>query len=161
MRYFETLSLVLATGFFFPHLPSKSIQTPSLPIRQYVSAMRTKNIDDVLHLYAANAVFVDPNGNKFATPDDLRKLYEQTFATYDSDLLFTRTSLKVKGDIDKAGAHAVETDAYRENLLVRKTKQMQLVCGESTSSWVKQDDGQWLMNSQTWTSKPCSITPEV
>lgn len=160
MRYFETLSLVLATGFFFPHLPSKSIQTPSLPIRQYVSDMRTKNIDDVLHLYAQDAVFVDPNGNKFATPDDLRKLYEQTFATYDSDLVFTRTGLKVKGDIDKAGANAVETDTYRENLLVRKTKQMQFVCGESTSSWVRQSDGQWLMKSQTWTSKPCVGTPQ-
>jgi ketosteroid isomerase-like protein len=159
MRYFEALSLVLATGAFFPHLPTKSAQPPSLPIRQYVSDMRTKNIDDVLHLYAQDAVFVDPNGNKFATPDDLRKLYEDTFATYDADLVFTRTSLKVKGDIDKAGASAVETDDYRENLLVRKSKQMEVVCGASTSSWFKQNDGQWVMKSQIWTSKPCAGVP--
>lgn len=159
MRYFEALSLVLATGSFFPHLP-KSGQPPSLPVRQFVSDMRTKNIDDVLQLYAPDAVFVDPNGNKFATPDDLRKLYEQVFATYDSDIEFTRTSLKlVKGDASKVGSLAVETDAYRENLLARKTKQVQVVCGESTSSWVRQDDGRWLMSSQTWTSKPCAATP--
>jgi ketosteroid isomerase-like protein len=145
MRYFEALSLVLATGSFFPHMP-KSGQPPSLPVRQFVSDMRTKNID--------------PNGNKFATPDDLRKLYEQVFATYDSDIEFTRTSLKlVKGDASKVGSLAVETDAYRENLLARKTKQVQVVCGESTSSWVRQDDGRWLMSSQTWTSKPCAATP--
>ncbi len=159
MRYFDVFSLVLATGSFFPHLP-KTIQTPSLPVRQFVSDMRTKNIDDVLQLYAPDAVFVDPNGNKFATPDDLRKLYEQVFATYDSDLEFTRTSIKVvKGDASKAGSMAVETDNYHENLLARKTKQIQEVCGASTSSWVRQADGRWVMSSQTWTSKPCAATP--
>ena len=157
MRYFETLSLVLAAGSFFPHAP-KSLQPPSLPVRQFVSDMRTKNLDDVLNLYAPDAVFVDPDGNKFATPDELRKLYEQTFATYDSDIEFTRTSLKLKGDTSR-GSVATETDNYRENLLTRDTKQMLTVCGTATSSWTKQDDGAWLIKSQVWTSKPCPAQP--
>jgi ketosteroid isomerase-like protein len=155
MRYFESISLVLAAGFIFPH-PQKSLQTPSLPVRQFVSDLRTKNLDDVLQLYTADAVFVDPNGTKFATPDELRNLYEQTFATYDADIEFNRTSLKVKGDPSSAGSTAVEKDDYREDLRTRQTKAIQVVCGTTTSNWIRTDDDRWLIKSQAWTSKPCS-----
>jgi ketosteroid isomerase-like protein len=117
--------------------------------------MRSKNVDDVLHLYTPDAVFIDPEGNKFATPEALRDLYVQVFSTYDSDLDFTRKSLKVKGEATKAGSVAVETDEYHENLLTRKTKQVQEFCGDSVSTWVRQDNGTWLMSAQTWTEKTC------
>jgi ketosteroid isomerase-like protein len=157
MRYFDSLSLVLASGFFFPipH-PQKSLQTPSLPVRQYVSDMRTKNIDDVLQLYSKDAVVVDPNGTRFSTPDELRNLYQKTFSTYDAEIALNRTSLRVKGDPNSAGSTAVESDDYRENLLARQSKTMQVVCGTTVSNWVRTDDDRWLITNQAWTAKPCA-----
>lgn len=158
MRHFVVLSLVLANASVFPHFP-KGTQTPSLPVHQYEMDMRTKNLDDVLQMYTPDAVFADPTGNTFATPEARRKLYETVFATYDSDLVLSRTGLKIKGDITKAGATVVETDTYRENLLTRATKTVAVLCGTSVSSWVRSDDGRWLMTNQTWTSSPCTDAP--
>jgi ketosteroid isomerase-like protein len=61
--------------------------------------------------------------------------------------------------MSKPGATAVETDDYRENMLSRTTKTTEVLCGTAVSSWVRTDDGRWLITNQTWTTKPCSAMP--
>ena len=159
MLHFVLLSLLVqpAAGIF-PHLP-KGQQLPSLPTRQFAYDMRTKNIDDVLTLYTPDAVFTDPAGRTFGSPQALRSLYEDVFATYDAELEFTRVAIKVKGDASAAGTTAVETDAYHENLRTRKTSLVAEHCGEVTSTWVRQDDGRWIMSRQAWTESSCPVKP--
>jgi hypothetical protein len=65
----------------------------------------------------------------------------------------------VKGDASKAGSIVVETDDYRENLMTRQTKATEVLCGTAVSTWVRTDDGRWLITSQNWTSKPCTDKP--
>ena len=151
------LSLLLqpAPLSIIPHLAKN--QPPALPTREFVYAMHSKNIDGVLTLYSPDAVFTDPEGHTFNTPQALRSLYEQVFATYDSDLDFTRTSIKVKGDQNKAGTTVLEADNYHETLRTRKTNQVQEVCGQCIFTWVRTDDGRWLMTSQVWTEKSCPV----
>jgi ketosteroid isomerase-like protein len=134
-------------------------EPPSLPTRQYVEDMRSKNIDDILVMYLPDAVFTDPQGQKFSSPETRRRLYEQTFATYDSEIIFTETKLKYKGDTSEAGNVVVETDGFHENLRTRATNVMQQVCGTCTFTWVRQRDGVWLMSSQKWTTAACPVTP--
>jgi ketosteroid isomerase-like protein len=158
MRPLLVATLVLLQPSVGIKLPHRS-EPPSLPTRQYLDDMRSKNLDDILLMYLPDAVFVDPSGHKFSTPEARRQLYERTFATYDSELVFTETKLKWKGDTSKAGNVAVETDGYHENLRTRSTKVMQQVCGTCVFTWVRQTDGVWLLSSQKWTIAACPATP--
>ena len=110
---------------------------PQLPDTRFVDDMRTKNLEDVLSLYTANAVFLDPEGHRFATPAALRSLYVQVFATYDSD--------------------------YTEDLRTRATGEVQHLCGGFRFDWVRQPSGtgqaRWLIERMQWTAKPCAQAP--
>ena len=139
-------------------LPHRS-EPPSLPTRQYVEDMRKKNIDDILVMYQADAVFIDPQGHKFSSAEARRQLYERTFATYDSELLFDDAKVKWKGDTSKAGSVVVETDTFHENLRTRATNVLQQVCGTCIFTWVRQPDGVWLISGQKWTTGACTATP--
>jgi ketosteroid isomerase-like protein len=55
--------------------------------------MHDKQEDAILTSYTPGAVFIDPSGKRFSTPEQRRKLYDQVFATYDSDLHFDRPTI--------------------------------------------------------------------
>jgi ketosteroid isomerase-like protein len=158
MRSFFVASILLLQPMVGIKLPHKS-EPPALPTRQFVDDMRSKNLQDILTMYLPDAVFIDPSGHKFSTPDARRKLYEATFSTYDSELVFTETHLKYKGDTSKPGNVVVESDGFHENLRTLATKVMQQICGTCTFTWVKQADGVWLLSSQKWTLAACPATP--
>jgi uncharacterized protein (TIGR02246 family) len=132
----------------FPHHKAP----PTLPTRQFAEDLHSKDIEDILSLYTPDAVVSDPTGQTSAGADSLRKLYEQTFATYDTDINFTQVSLAVADGQSKA----VEIDDYQETVLTKATKSIEQNCGVCTSAWVMQSDGRWQMTSQKWTSKPCA-----
>jgi ketosteroid isomerase-like protein len=156
MRLLLVATVLLQPAVFLPHRHVP----PSLPTRQYADDMRAKNIEDILSLYTPDATFTDPDGKTFSTPDGLRQLYEQAFATYDSDVTFTVKDLNVKY-ADSLASSAVEADSYEEVLRTRATKTIQQVCGDCIFTWERQSDGQWLIASQRWTSKPCSAAPVI
>jgi len=156
MRLLLVATLLLQPAGFFPHRHVP----PSLPTRQYADDMRAKNLEDILSLYTPDATFTDPDGKTYSSPEDLRKLYQQVFTTYDSDLIFTVKDQNVKYS-DGLASGAVETDSYEEALLTRSTKSVQHLCGDVTFTWVRQDDGQWLIASQKWTSKVCGAAPVI
>jgi uncharacterized protein (TIGR02246 family) len=156
MNLLLVASLLLQPVVFLPHRHVP----PSLPTRQYADDMRAKNIEDILSLYTEDATFTDPDGKTFSTPDGLRQMYQQVFTTSDADLNFTIKDLNVKYDGSLAST-AVEADSYEEVLLKRDTKTIQKSCGECIFTWQRQNDGQWLISSQKWTSRPCSAAPVI
>ena len=117
--------------------------------------MQAKNLEDVLSLYTPDAVFIDPKGHQFTTPDALRKLYQQVFATYDSDLTRGKGTIAIQGDPQVAGAVAVEAADYTENLTTRATKTIAHVCGDYRFTYILQKDGNWLISRMEWTESPC------
>jgi len=132
--------------------------TPALPTQQWIQDMQTKNLDDVLALYTPDAVFVDPEGHQFATPDARRKLYMQVFSTYDSDLTRGKGTIAIQGNPEVAGSIAVESAEFTENLRTRATNTTTHLCGDYRFTYILQQNGHWLISRMEWTSKACPAT---
>jgi ketosteroid isomerase-like protein len=139
-------------------VPAPNAATPTLPTQQWIQDMQTKNLDDVLALYTPDAVFVDPEGHQFATPDALRKLYIQVFATYDSDLSRGKGTIAIQGNPEVPGAIAVESAEFTENLRTRATNTTAKLCGDYRFTYILQQNGHWLISRMEWTSKACPAT---
>jgi uncharacterized protein (TIGR02246 family) len=150
--------LFLSAAFLF-QVPASGNATPALPTQRWIQDMQVKNLEDVLSLYTPDAVFIDPEGHPFATPEALRKLYVQVFATYDSDLTRGKGTIAVQGDPQVAGAVAVEAAEYSENLRTRASNTTAHVCGDYRFTYVLQKDGRWLVSRMEWTAKACPSTP--
>ena len=120
--------------------------------------MQTKNLEDVLALYTPDAVFIDPDGHQFATPDALRKLYQQVFATYDSDITRGKGTIAIQGNPQVPGAIAVEAADYTENLRTIATNTTAHICGGYRFTYLLQPDGHWLISRMEWTKKACPAT---
>ena len=131
---------------------------PALPTQQWIQDMQTKNLEDVLALYTPDAVFIDPEGHQFGTPDALRKLYAQVFATYDSDLTRGKGTIAIQGNPEVPGAIAVESAEFSENLRTRATNTTAHLCGDYRFTYVLQQNGHWLISRMEWTSKACPAT---
>ena len=142
-------------------------KTNVIPVARFIDDMRDKNIDDVLSLYTPDAVFVDPEGHQFVGAQALRKLYEQVFATYDSDLTFFGFRTLITGSY---GSETVQQAGfYSENLRTRSTGIAQHVCGgyrvtyrpywghsyEQMGPMTHKAGSYWLISRQEWTSAPC------
>jgi hypothetical protein len=142
MRLLLAVALLIpsAAAPVFPHHKAP----PTLPTRQFAEDMHSKDVEDIRSLYTTDAIFTDPTGQTFTGADSLRKLYEQIFATYDSDISFTQLSLAVADGQSKA----VETDQYQETLLTKATKAVNQSCGICTSACILQSDGRCQMTSQ-------------
>ena len=132
--------------------------SPVLPTQQWIQDMQTKNLEDVLALYTPDAVFIDPEGHQFGTPDALRKLYAQVFATYDSDLTRGKGTIAIQGNPEVPGAIAVESAEFSENLRTRATNTTAHLCGDYRFTYVLQQNGHWLISRMEWTSKACPAT---
>jgi ketosteroid isomerase-like protein len=139
-----------------------------IPTDRFVDDLRRKDIDDILSLYADNAIFVDSSGTKHVGREALTALYQQTFRTFDSeDMKFTHTLTLVTGPYS---AETVEQDGlYSEDLRTRATDIVQHLCGgyhviyHHTSGWKRtltgdQPTSSWLITYQAWTSTPCPPT---
>jgi len=116
--------------------------------------MHTKDIDDVLKLYAPNAVFADPDGHTFTGPDQLQSLYKQVFATYDSDIDFADRVVQIP-DASSANNTVTEHGNYIETLHNRNTNATQHLCGTYSESFAQQPTGIWLISEHHWTSSAC------
>lgn len=68
-----------------------------LPDERFVLDLHDKNVDDVLTLYTADAVFVNPDGSVAHSGPELRKLYQQVTSMLDSDLHLHTTMVEQMG----------------------------------------------------------------
>ena len=149
--------LIFAAALLFQNAPAQPT-TPDLPTQRWIQDMQTKNLDDVLALYTPDAIFIDPSGKQFSTPDALRKLYEQVFATYDSDLSRGKGTITIQGNPEVPGAIAIEAADYTENLRTRATNTTVQVCGGYRFTYILQQNGHWLISRMEWTQKACPAT---
>lgn len=110
---------------------------------RFVRDLHDKKIDDVLGLYAAEAVFVQPDGSE-VNGAGLRALYEQITKTFDSDLHLKRTSLKHDWNT------AIEDGTYTETLGHRDTGKVDDMKGTYRFTIHKDPDGQWRYIRMEW-----------
>lgn len=110
---------------------------------RFVRDLHDKRIDDVLTLYAADAVFVNPDGEQIRGPK-LRKLYETVTTTLDSDL-------HLKPEMyEQMGRSGEESGSYTETLRHRDTGKVDEVHGTYKFDVIHEKDGQWLFTRMEW-----------
>jgi ketosteroid isomerase-like protein len=163
-HFLLTVAFLLQAAY--PGIAPTRASVPWPPTDRFVRDMRAKDIADVLSMYEETAIFIDPEGHTFIGAEALRKLYEQVFATYDSDLHLHRTALEPTGRIYSdlqpgrpVSALSVETGDYDEDLRLRATGAMTHLCGGYKFTWRFTDQGTWLISRMEWTSKTCEAAP--
>jgi uncharacterized protein (TIGR02246 family) len=83
-------------------------------IDRYFAAIRGKDIDALMLLYADDATFILPNGQEHAGREAIRAMHLHVFA---SGAPFPSPSMRIIGD----GAGAVEIEARLANGTLRRT----------------------------------------
>jgi uncharacterized protein (TIGR02246 family) len=146
MKLLLVATLVLAQAAAPPqasHQPA-----PALQDDRFVRDLHDKDIDDVLTLYTPKAVFVNPDGTSSKGLEEIRKLYEQVTATYDSDLHLTTTNLR------RTNNTIIEHGRFTETLRIRATGATQQSSGTYIFLHERQSDGTWLIAMQKWNTSP-------
>jgi len=123
--------------------PSKPVASP-LPDARFVSDLHSKKVDDVLTLYTADAVFVNPDGSVAHSGPELRKLFEQVTSTLDSDLHLHPVNIERKGDTVE------ESGEYTETLRHRDTGRVDGIHGTYRFVGHHEPDGEWRFTRMEW-----------
>jgi ketosteroid isomerase-like protein len=123
--------------------PSTAPISP-LPDARFVQDLHEKNVEDVLTLYSADAVFVNPDGSVAHSGPELRKLYEQVTATLDSDLHLHPSM------VEQMGRSVKESGSYTETLRHRDTGKVEEVKGTYLFVGRREADGQYRYTRMEW-----------
>lgn len=128
---------------------------PTLRAR-WVEDMRSKNLNDILRLYAPGAVFISPDGTTVSGADDLQKLYETVFTAFDSDITLNPPHHRDLGP-PRQTTGIIDDGTYRETLRTLSTRVTQNLCGRYIFTYSKATDGSsgWRIARMEWTSDPC------
>lgn len=110
--------------------------------------LREKHVDASVAEYAADAEFLQPDGQRVKGADALRKLFETITKIFDSDLTFTPQRIETSGDL------TYDSGTYRETLTARATGKSQEMRGSYLTVYRRGREGTWLIVEQVWTGGP-------
>lgn len=132
---------ILMTLFLLPAQDTQ--RSAQFPDKRFVRDLHDKKIEDVLTIYTADAVFVNPDGKEISGAG-LRKLYEEVTKAFDSDLHLKRLKVEQEGET------AVETGSYTETLRHRDTGKVDHVHGSYRFALRREPDGEWRYTRMEW-----------
>jgi ketosteroid isomerase-like protein len=124
------------------HPPHRSM--PAIQDECFIRDLRDKNVDDILTLYTADAIFIDPDGQEYSG-STLRKIYEQVTAAFDSDLQLKTLGFSRSNDV------VIEHGTYTETLRDRAAGKVEYIHGTYLFTAQVQSDGHWLFTRMVWT----------
>ena len=110
--------------------------------------LHDKQVEASLVEYAADAEFIEQDGQRVKGTAALKQLYEMITKTFDSDLTFTSVRVETSGDI------AYDSGTYRETLVTRATGKRQEMKGSYLTVYRREKGGPWLIVEQVWTGGP-------
>jgi uncharacterized protein (TIGR02246 family) len=119
---------------------------------QWTKDLHDKRLDEIVQLYAPDASFLTPNGERVTGRDAIRTLTKQAMASFSSDLTFQSIVF------DSSGTLAYDEGQFRETLTASNG-----AVSHSSGSYLmvfkRQPDGNWLIVEQAWVAAPISINP--
>jgi ketosteroid isomerase-like protein len=118
--------------------------------QRFVRDMRTKDMDDVLSLYTAGAVFIQPDGARIVGRSALRQLYEFVFATYDSEL--TSSDFEIEPVASSEAGVCIQSGPYEDVLHLRKDGTRINASGRYRFVYRRTKQGNWLISEMAWTN---------
>jgi ketosteroid isomerase-like protein len=139
----ETLSCATTAA------PQASTIATLAKIREaWVQDLRTKQLEPILKLYAADAVFLQPTGERITGSDALRNLFQTIMATFDSDLTLHSQNLETSGDL------AYDSGDFQESLTTIASGAKITSKGSYIIIFRRQPNGSWLIVQHVWTGVP-------
>jgi uncharacterized protein (TIGR02246 family) len=143
------LSFVHAASVF------ASPQTEIAAIRaDWVKYLHSKQLEPEMALYAQDAVFLQPTGERITGLPAIRKLFTEVMAAVTSEPVMTSVNLEVSGDL------AYDSGEYNETLTTVATGARSEVRGGYLMVLKRQPDGQWRIQQQMWSYFPDSGSPK-
>jgi ketosteroid isomerase-like protein len=114
----------------------------------WVQNLRNKQLEPILKLYAADAVFLQPTGERITGSAALRTLFQKTMATYNSDLALHSQNLETSGDL------AYDSGDFEETMTTIATGAKSASKGSYLVIYRRQPKGDWQIVQQAWTGTP-------
>ena len=157
-RCLSLLSLIALFTLFPPHLSSAASALPQAStlvaiaqIREaFVQNLRNKQLDPILKLYAADAVFFQPTGERITGQAALRSLFTNVMSTFDSDLTLHSQNTETSGVL------AYDSGDFQETLTTRSTGAKITSKGSYLMIFKREPGGAWQIVQHAWTGTPPS-----
>jgi len=114
----------------------------------WVRDLRTKQLEAILKLYAPDAVFLQPTGERITGPAALRTLFQNIIGTFNSDLTLHGQNMETSGDL------AYDSGDFQETLTTIATGAKITSKGSYIIIFKRQPGGAWRIVQHVWTGVP-------
>lgn len=114
----------------------------------WVQDLRTKQLEAILKLYAPDAVFLQPTGERISGSAALHDLFQTIMATFNSDLTLHSQNLETSGDL------AYDSGDFQETLTTIATAAKITTKGCYIIIFKRQPNGSWQIVQHVWTGTP-------
>jgi ketosteroid isomerase-like protein len=148
-----TVAAVVAPFLFFGIAAAAALQTSTLEslgkIREdWVQDLRSKKLEPILKFYAADAAFLQPNGERITGSAALRTLFQNIMATFNSDLTLHSLKLEASGNL------AYDSGEFQETLTNISTGGKIESKGSYVIIYKREANGAWRIVQHVWTGTP-------
>lgn len=107
-----------------------------------------KKLEPLLKLYAKDAVFLQPTGERISGTVALRHLFQTIMATFNSDITLHSQIVETSGDL------AYDSGDFRESLVTIATGAKITSTGSYVILFERQSNGTWQIVQHVWTGIP-------
>jgi ketosteroid isomerase-like protein len=129
--------------------PQASTLVTLAKIREaWVQDLRTKQLEPILKLYAPDAAFLRPTGERITGSAALRTLFQTIMATFNSDLTLHSQNFET------SGALAYDSGDFQETLTTIATGAKITAKGSYIIIFKRQPNGSWQIVQHVWTGTP-------
>lgn len=125
--------------------PSSAADAIAKVREDWAKRLRAKQLEPLVDLYAADGVFLIPNGQRFAGRDAIRELCRNTMAMMTSDISLRSIVTESSGDL------AYDSGQFDETLTRVSDGNKFESHGSYLTVLKKQLNGSWLIVQQAWT----------
>jgi ketosteroid isomerase-like protein len=148
---FLAIATILAATFSPTGIaaPQASTLVTLAKIREaWVQDLRTKQLEPILRFYAADAVFLQPTGERITGSAALRTLFQTIMTTLNSDLTLHSQNFETSGDL------AYDSGDFQETLTTIATGAKITAKGSYIIVFKRQPNGSWQIVQHVWTGTP-------
>jgi uncharacterized protein (TIGR02246 family) len=115
---------------------------------QWAEYWRQKQLDNVVALYAPDAVFLTGTGDRISGRDAIRAVFQTAMKGHTSDLTPRSLVTEVSGDL------AYDSGDYLETIIPASGVAKTELKGNYVIVFKRQRSGKWLIIEHVWTDKP-------
>jgi len=150
---FLAVALIFVPAFFGTPSATAAPQTATLEalakLREaWVQDLRTKQLEPILKFYAADAAFLQLDGERITGSAAPRTLFQTIMATFNSDLTLHSQNLEASGDL------ACDSGDFQETLTNIATGVKINSKGSYVIIYKRQPNGTWQIVQHVWTGTP-------